>query len=498
MALSLNSSTLAKLPGCVSRPGYDRSALRPGILHIGVGNFHRAHQAVYLNDLLNAGGDPAWAIRGAGVRDTDARMRGLLSEQDWLYSLVEVDGMGHRASVIGSMIDFVPVQPDGNAPLVAAMSDPATRIVSLTVTEGGYFLNSEGAFDRSHNMVSHDIGNPAAPRTVFGAILAALAARRADGVAPFTVMSCDNLPGNGHITRDVTVGLAGAMDADFGKWVEENVAFPNGMVDRITPATGERERSALSREFGIDDNFPVFCEPFRQWVLEDKFTDGRPELEHVGVTFTDDIASFEQMKLRILNAGHTILSYASAMLGIEYVHEAMGTPLVSAFVRKTLERDVTPFVAEVPGFTPLQYLDLICARFSNPGVADTIARICYDGSNKTPKFIVGSVLDNLNAGRTPEGLALGAAIWCRYCLGQDENGKTIPANDPNWDSLQDTARRAQDDPGIWLSQKAIYGSAGQNQQFRAAFARFLRSLQESGTERTLRGFLNGSEGNYAG
>ena len=498
MALSLNSAALSELPDDVSRPNYDRSRLAPGILHVGVGNFHRAHQAVYLNDLLNAGGDPAWAIRGAGVRDADAKMRQLLSNQDWLYSVVEVDFNEHKASVIGAMIDFVPVQPEGNAPLVAAMSDPVTRIVSLTVTEGGYFLDGEDGFDPSHELVSRDIGNPSAPGTVFGAMLAALAARKADGVAPFTVMSCDNLPGNGDITRNVMVGMANAINVDLGKWVDEHVSFPNGMVDRITPATGARERTTLSTEFNIEDNFPVFCEPFRQWVLEDKFTDGRPELESVGVTFTDDIASFEKMKIRILNGGHAILAYSSAMLGLEYVHEAMATPLIREFLRKSLEQDVAPFVPEVPGFTALEYMELICARFSNPGVADTITRLCYDGSNRQPKFIVGSVRDNLKIGKSPDGLALSSALWCQYCLGRNDRGDLIGANDPNWESLQETARRAQDDPDIWLRQDAIYGSVGLNQQFRDAFALNLRSLQANGTERTIRAFLNGSVGKEAG
>ncbi|PVH29564.1 mannitol dehydrogenase family protein [Pararhodobacter oceanensis] len=492
MNTPLLQANLGMLRTLVAPPRYDRAALKPGILHIGLGNFHRAHQAVYLNALMNAGGDPAWGIIGAGVRDPDTATRDLLMQQDCLYSVVEVDFDRAAASVIGVMTGFVPVEPQGNAALIHAMTDPETRIVSLTVTEGGYFLDGNGDLNTDHPTLLHDIAAPQAPNSAFGAIIAALAARRAQGIKPFTVMSCDNLPGNGDIARAVITGLAQRINPDLAAWINEHVTFPNGMVDRITPATGDRERALVAERFGLADLAPVICEPFKQWVLEDSFTDGRPALEEVGVTFTHDIASFEKMKLRILNGGHAIMAYAGAMLGFTYSHDAVTDPLIHAYLRKTLETDVLPFVAPVPGFTPQEYLETILGRFANPGVADTISRLSYDGSNRQPKFIVGSIAENLQAGRPPAGLALSSALWCRYCLGRDEHGGTIAPNDPNWDQLHATAQRAQSEPEVWLDQEPVYGAVGRDPVFREAFATALRRLQEHGTASTLQDHVEGN------
>ncbi len=491
MTLSLGLSSFAELPSAVGSPKYARNQLSAGILHIGIGNFHRSHQGVYLNDLLNAGGDPAWAIRGAGVRQPDAQMRQMLSEQDWLYSVVEVDHQNYKAEIIGAMIDFVDVAPKGNAPLVAAMSNPETKIVSLTVTEGGYFVDaSTGTFDITHPDIAADIANPAAPNTVFGALLAGLSARRAEGVAAFTVMSCDNLPGNGDVARAAVMEMAKAQDPDLAKWVADNVTFPNGMVDRITPATGPRERDLLLSKFGIQDNFPVFCEPFRQWVLEDKFVNGRPDLESVGVTFTDDIHAFERMKIRLLNGGHAILAYPAALMGIEFVHDAMGNDLIRSYLRKVLRDDVMQHVDPVAGFTPAAYIDSICGRFENPGVADTTARLCHDGSNRQPKFIIPSIRDGLKAGHVPKGLALSSALWCQYCKGVTDAGHVIADNDPDWTNLQSAARRASDDPMAWLSQDDIYSDLAHDAGFVAAFSVAFESLDANGTEATLQSYLS--------
>ncbi|MGC1494348.1 MAG: mannitol dehydrogenase family protein [Sulfitobacter sp.] len=489
MIKRLSSSNLAGFSDAVSKPSYDRSALKPGVLHIGLGNFHRAHQAVYLNDVLNAGGDPAWGILGAGVRDADSVTRAALRDQDCLYTVVEVEFDQRKPTVVGALTDVVEVQPNGNAALIKAMSNPETKIVSLTVTEGGYFLDGAGALNLDDPALRHDIQNPATPTTAFGAMIAALAKRKAEGAKPFTLMSCDNLPGNGDIARNVLVGLAKAMDPELARWIEETVTFPNGMVDRITPATSASERELLAQRFGIQDKSPVFCEPFRQWVLEDKFVDGRPELERVGVTFTKDIESFEKMKLRVLNGGHAILAYASAMLGIKYAHEAVAHPLISSYLRRVLEKDALPFVEAVPGFTPQEYLESILVRFSNPGVADTISRLCYDGSNRQPKFIIGSIKDNLKAGKSPNGLALSSALWCRYCLGRNDRGEVIEPNDPNWDHLHATAQNASVHPGVWLDQDPIYGAVDRDPEFRNLFEKYLRSLQTNGTEQTISTYL---------
>lgn len=473
----------------VAMPAYDRSRLTPGIVHIGLGNFHRAHMAVYLDDLFAKGLAMDWAILGAGVRAGDAQMRAALMAQDCLSTVIELDPSGHRARRIGSMIGFLPVEAD-NAALIAAMIRPEIRIVSLTVTEGGYFIDAAtGRFDPTHPEIAADAANPDRPATAFGAILAALRARRDTGTAPFTVMSCDNLPGNGHVTRAAVAGLARLSDPAFADWVLANVAFPNGMVDRITPATGPRER-AMAAAFGLQaDSVPVTCEPFRQWVLEDHFPAGRPPLEQVGVTFTDDVHAFETMKIRILNGGHAIIAYPGGLMDIEYVHQAMAEPLITGFLNKVEQDEILPIVPPVPGTDLAEYYRLIQSRFANPEVADTERRLCLDGSNRQPKFIIPSIADNLARGCVPRGLILESALWCRYCMGVTDSGQLIEPNDPNWDRLHSTARAAAQDPSRWLAMAEIYGDLGQNAAVQATFAAFVADLGQRGTRAVLTDYI---------
>ncbi|WP_149139579.1 mannitol dehydrogenase family protein [Gemmobacter caeruleus] len=470
-------------------PRYDRSKLTPGIVHIGLGNFHRAHMAVYLDDLFNRGLGHDWAILGAGVRAPDARMRDALLAQDCLSTVIELDPAGRTCRRVGAMIDFLPVEA-GNASLIAAMTRPEIRIVSLTVTEGGYFINAAtGQFDPDAPEIAADAANPAAPGTAFGAIIAALKARRAAGTPAFTVMSCDNLPGNGQVARAAVVGLARLSDPALADWIDAHVAFPNGMVDRITPATGPRER-AMAAQFGLaDDPVPVTCEPFRQWVIEDHFPAGRPPLEQVGVTFSDHVHAYEMMKIRILNGGHAIIAYPGGLMDIEYVHEAMAHPLITGFLDKVERDEVIPYVPPVPDTAIPAYYDLIRARFSNPEVADTERRLCLDGSNRQPKFIIPSIRDARAAGKPARGLALVSALWCRYCAGTSDSGTEIAPNDPNWDQLNPLARRAQTDPQAWLDQPTIYGDLARDAGFAADFAHWVASLRDHGTAATLRAYL---------
>ena len=468
-------------------PTYDRKALTPGIVHIGLGNFHRAHMAVYLDDLFALGQDHDWAIIGAGVRAPDARMRDAMLGQDCLSTVIELDPSGRRARRVGAMIDFLAVEAD-NASLIAAMTRPEIRIVSLTVTEGGYFMDSAGRFDAQAPEILADAPRP--HMTAFGAIIAALHARREARVAPFTVMSCDNLPGNGHVTRATVCGLARLSDPAFADWIEKNVAFPNGMVDRITPATGARER-AMAADFGLgDDPVPVTCEPFRQWVLEDHFPLGRPAFEKVGVTFTDHVHEFETMKIRILNGGHAIIAYPGGLKGIHFVHEAMADPTIKGFLDAVETREILPIVPPVPGVTLADYKALIIDRFSNPEVADTERRLCLDGSNRQPKFIVLSIRDNLARGVMPQGLILESALWCRYCYGVDENGAVIEPNDPNWDQLQAAARAAKEDPAAWIAQEPIYGDLAQNAEFVAAFGAALKAVWTKGAFAAMQDYID--------
>lgn len=486
----LSRAALDALPEGVQRPGYDPADLTPGMVHVGVGNFHRAHQAVYLDDLFALGEDHDWGLVGAGVRAPDAAMREKLLTQDCLTTVVELAPGAHSARVTAAMIDFLPLAPD-NAPLIARMSAADIRIVSLTVTEGGYYLDDAGAFDAAHPDMVRDAANPGTPQTVFGAILAALSHRRAAGFPPFTVMSCDNLPGNGEVCHGTICGLARLHDPELADWVDQNVAFPNSMVDRITPATGVTELELVRSEFGIADDAPVTCEPFRQWVMEDKFPQGRPAFEKVGVTFTEHVEAYEMLKLRILNAGHTIIAYPSGLIGHKLVHEAMADPRISSFLDKVVRDEVCPYLRAVPEYGPEAYLDKIVERFSNTDIRDTVQRIGLDGSNKTPKFIRGAIRDNLADGKVPDGLALQSALWCRYCTGKDEHDQVIAPNDPQWERIQSKALEAFDRPQAWLEMRDIYGDLATHEGFANRFAFWLDAVWTEGTAACLHQYQSG-------
>jgi mannitol 2-dehydrogenase len=486
----LNLISMRGLDARVTTPRYARADLTAGIVHFGVGNFHRAHLAVYLDDLFNMGMNHDWAIIGAGVMPFDEQMCEKLSSQDYLSTVVEQSANVSAARVTGPMIDFIP--PSERARLLATLADPAIRIVSLTVTEGGYMINpATGAFDPAHPALQRDAANPDDPTSVFGLILHGLRARKAKGIAPYTVMSCDNLPHNGVVTRNAVSGLARLLDADFAGWIEANVAFPNAMVDRITPATTDRERALTREMFGIDDNWPVFCEDFIQWVVEDRFTAGRPAFEKAGAQFVPDVTPYEYMKIRILNGGHAVIAYPGGLLDVHYVHEAMQHPLIQGFFEKVEQEEIIPTVPPVPNTNIQDYYKLIERRFSNPKIGDTERRLCLDGSNRQPKFIVPVIADNIAAGRSITGLALESALWCRYCAGTTDSDKVIEPNDPNWNRLQALALRAKDDPLQWLTMKDIYGDVAEHEGFRAAFAGWLTMLWREGTAETLKNYLSG-------
>ena len=418
---SLSLAALPTIARTAAVPRYDRASLSPGIVHFGIGNFHRAHLAVYCDDLFNAGRDLDWAIVGAGVMPSDHRVRGILASQDYLTTVVEQEAGSSQARVTGAMVDYV--EPQNADAIIARLADPAIRIVSLTVTEGGYYIDpASGRFNPAHPDMVHDGADPERPKTAFGMILAGLRLRRAAGLAPFTVMACDNIPGHGHVTCDALAGLADLSDPALASWVRAEVAFPNAMVDRITPATGDRERTLARELFGIEDAWPVFCEDFKQWVVEDHFPAGRPAWETVGAQFVPDVAPYELMKLRILNGGHATIAYPGGLLDIHFVHEAMEHPLIRAFLAKLERTEIIPAVPPVPDTDLEAYYQLIERRFSNPKIGDTIRRLCLDGSNRQPKFIIPTALDRLRDGQPVDGLALESALWCRYCFGTTDSG----------------------------------------------------------------------------
>ncbi|MBX9458302.1 MAG: mannitol dehydrogenase family protein [Rhizobium sp.] len=492
MSTTLSLANLGAISQTATVPAYRRSDLKAGIVHFGIGNFHRAHQAVYLDDLFNTGRDLDWAIIGAGVTSYDGTMRDKLRGQDYLTTVVEQDVGKSAARVTGAMIDFL--DPSDRAGVVEKIADPSIRIVSMTITEGGYFINpASGKFDPEHPAIVADARNPSDPTTVFGIILAGLRLRRERGILPFTVMSCDNIPGNGHVTENAVAGLARLSDdTDFADWIADNVAFPNSMVDRITPATGAREIDHCRDTFGIDDAWPVYCEEFKQWVMEDHFTAGRPALEEVGVTFVDDVAPFELMKIRILNGGHATIAYPGALLDIHFVHETMEDPDISGFLARLEQTEIIPCVPPVPNTDIQDYFKLIERRFANPKIGDTVARLAQDGSNRQPKFILPSTADRLAKGQDVQGLALVSALWCRYFEGQSDSGKAIVFNDASAERLQAAALASRDDPLAFLELKDIFGAVAESAQFRKRFVEALASLRNNGTRATLRAYIDGS------
>ncbi|WP_147127604.1 mannitol dehydrogenase family protein [Shimia ponticola] len=484
--MKLCNATLHDMPDGVLIPTYDRTRLTPGIVHIGLGNFHRAHQAWYLHRLMQDGKAHDWAIIGAGVRLGDIKMRDHLRAQDCLTTLIELDPSGGQVEIIGPMIDFLPVEDD-NASLIAAMSDPAIRIVALTVTEGGYYRDASGNLDIAHPDIQHDAKSPNSPRTAFGAMVAALKARRAAGIGAFTGQCCDNLQHNGDVLRDTVVELARLSDADLADWIDVNASFPNAMVDCIVPATGKTEL-ATARDFGIEDAAPVTHENFRQWVIEDDFCAGRPPWEDAGATLTSDVHLYETMKIRILNGGHQVLANAGELLGVPTIAACMADPDIAAFFQKVQHDEITPYVSPVPEITPTDYVTLVSRRFANPKIHDTTRRVAFDGSSRHSGFILPILRDALAADGAINGLALTEALWARMCAGTREDGSTIEANDPHWDALNTCALAARETPKLWLEQKSIYGDLATYDAFAAVFETMLRQIWDQGTRAALQSY----------
>jgi mannitol 2-dehydrogenase len=470
----------------VPTPSYDRGRLSVGIVHFGVGGFHRAHQAMYIDRLMNTGEASDWAICGVGVLQADRRMRDALEAQGYLYTLIEKHNGGvHKPRVIGSIIDYL-YAPDDPTAVIERLTDETTRIVSLTVTEGGYSIDDvTGEFNPHTPEVARDLEVGAVPRTVFGLITEALARRRKEGSAPFTVVSCDNLPGNGRLARTAFTAFARLRDPDLGSWIEREVPFPNSMVDRITPATTDADREELRTRFGIEDRWPVVCEPFVQWVLEDSFSCGRPRYEQAGVQVVDDVEPYELMKLRLLNASHQGICYFGRLCDYELVHDAAQDPLFRKFLRGYMDNEATPTLAPVPGVDLDEYKRTLIERFSNPEIRDTIARLCAESSDRIPKWLVPVV--HIQLARDGE-LARSAAIiasWARYAEGVDEHGAPIDVVDRQRERVLALAERQHQDPLAFIADRQLFGDLIEHERFVTAYASALRSLHDRGARATL-------------
>jgi mannitol 2-dehydrogenase len=480
----LSSATLDAL--AIPVPGYDRAAVTAGIVHFGVGGFHRAHQAMYLDRLMEQGLALDWGICGVGVMASDARMRDVMTRQDCLYTLVlkDPDG-GWQPRVVGSIVEYL-YAPDDPDAVIEKMADPGTRIVSLTVTEGGYnFSPVTGEFDAQNPAVQADLQPGAAPATTFGLVTEALVRRRERGLEPFTVMSCDNIPGNGHMAQEVFGAFAALRDPELGRWVRENVRFPNSMVDRITPVTTDEDRAEIAQRFGVEDGWPVVCEPFTQWVLEDSFSLGRPPLEQAGVQLVADVEPYELMKLRLLNASHQALCYFGYLAGYRLVHDVTRDPLFSTFLLDYMNREATPTLPPVPGIDLDSYKQQLIERFSNDAVRDTVARLCAESSDRIPKWLLPVVRANLEAGREVRLSAAIVASWARYAEGVDEQGEPITVVDRLADQLTATARRQRDEPLAFVADRTLFGDLVDDDRFTEAYTQTLTSLHERGARGTL-------------
>jgi mannitol 2-dehydrogenase len=487
----LNTKTLSSFGDPVETPVYDRADVRAGIVHFGVGGFHRAHQAMYLDGLMNEGpenenGVLEWGICGVGVLPGDRRMKEAMDAQDCLYTLVlkYPDGT-FEPRVIGSIVEYL-FAPDDPEAVIEKMAGAATRIVSLTVTEGGYNFNAvTGEFDAENPDVVHDLQPGVAPKTTFGLITEALARRRERGQAPFTVMSCDNIQGNGDAAKKSFVAFAHLRDPELGAWVAENVEFPNCMVDRITPVTTDDDRAEIASRFGIEDRWPVVCEPFTQWVLEDHFGQGRPPLEDVGVQLVDDVEPYELMKLRLLNASHQAIAYLGYLAGYRLVHDVPQDPLFANFLLAYMNREATPTLEPVPGVDLAEYKPNLITRFSNAHVRDTVARLCAESSDRIPKWLLPVIRHNLEHDGEVTRSALVVAAWARYAEGVDEQGEPIEVVDRLADRLTATARRQQDDPLAFLRDRDVFGDLVDDERFTSVYRRHLDSLHEHGARATL-------------
>jgi fructuronate reductase len=487
----LSNKSLSALAPNVGRPAYDRSTVSPGIVHLGLGAFCRGHLAVYTDDVL-ASGVHNWGIIGVDLMSP--AICEALKPQDCLYSVFSRQAGGDQLRIVGSLLDALAI-PEQLDRALAYMAAPQTRIVTLTVTEKGYCQDSAtGDLDETNKAIVADLANPSAPRTVPGLLSEAIRLRRAAGVAPFTVLACDNLSQNGATARRVVIRFAELRDKELGNYIAENISFPCTMVDRITPATLDEDRSAIAAEFGVEDAWPVVCEPFRQWVIEDHFPLGRPKWEDAGALLVDDVHPFELMKLRCLNGAHSTLSYLSVVAGIETIAEAMADPRLSALIHRLWAEDLVPTLPPVPGTDVSLYTKALEERFLNPGVRHRTLQISSDGSKKLPPRLLEPALARLQAGARPRNIALAVAAWMRFVVGVNEHGIAYEIADPlatrlrkiGQDCGQNAERMAAELFGVTeiFSPELIAFDS-----FRRDVERSLNSLLTKGVHQTLTDFL---------
>nr|WP_281367498.1 mannitol dehydrogenase family protein [Sphingomonas chungangi] len=476
-------STLGALPQGVAAPVFDVARVRPGIVHLGLGGFHRAHMARYIHDLMEVDETALdWGIIGVGLRPTDRPLLDALGAQQGLYTLVERDAKGEQATVIGSICKCVDASETSRV-LLDAIDDPAIRIVSLTVTEHGYCLDrATKTLDMESAAILYDRAHPNDPCTAVGVLVEAFSRRHAAGLPAFTTLSCDNIQHNGDVLREAVLTLARLRDTALATWIEHETQFPNTMVDRITPVPSEEQTEALQIRTGLHDRAPLLAEPFRQWVIEDRFTAGRPAWEKVGAQFVDDVAPYEMMKLRLLNTSHLVVAGLGQLAGYRLIDEAISDPLIGRTMRALMVRETEPTLAPVPGIDLAAYKDDLLARFANPAIRDTVERVNADAPIN---LLLDPIRDRLAANAPIDLLALGLAAWLRRVRGEDDAGQPIPVHHPFADELRKLAIEGGADPEPLLSLRQLFGDLGEDPNLRANVGRWLAALYQIGARATL-------------
>jgi fructuronate reductase len=485
----LNDDALSELPSEIRRPAYDRRAVKTGIVHLGVGAFHRAHQAVYTDDVL--GQDPQWGIVAASLRSPDTF--DALQPQDGLYTLAVRSREGEALRVVGS-IGRIIVAPRATDDLLEVMADHGTRIVTLTVTEKGYCHDpATGALNEAHPDIVHDLAYLRTPRSAPGFIVEALRRRRLAGVPPFTVLTCDNLPSNGRTVKRVLTRFAELVDPELGRFVANEVSCPSTMVDRIVPATGDQDRERIGVALGFQDAWPVVTEPFTQWVIEDRFPQGRPAWENAGAEFVADVEPYENMKLRLLNGSHSTLAYLGYLSGYETVADTMADPAFVRLIEGLMDEEVAPTLHMPPGADLTSYKKALIERFKNPALKHRTWQIAMDGSQKLPQRLLGTVRDRLRDHASIARLSLGVAAWMRYVTGIDEKGEAIDVRDPMAARLRELADgaggSAENLAGALFGVREIFGDdLPKDPRFTEAVTANLTRLYERGARRTVSEF----------
>jgi fructuronate reductase/mannitol 2-dehydrogenase len=469
--IHLDQDRLEALPDTVDVPDYERLALTPSVVHIGVGAFHRSHQAVYFDDLVRQGISTQWGLVGVGMHSP--RIGEVLSEQDNLYTVITRGPDHEEVRVVGVVTRFL-FAPEDPGAVLDVLASPQTRLVTLTVTAAGY--PSDGSITLDDPDVAADVQHPEFPATAFGYLVEALRRRRESAIPPFTVLSCDNVAGNGPATRSAVVGIARLRDPALAEWIERSVAFPGSMVDRITPETTDQTRERLARDYSLQDRWPVIAEPFSQWVVEDAFCNGRPPLDRVGVQFVESVLPHEFMKARLLNGSHCALGYLGRLAGKRTSDEAMADPAVHRFIDGFL-REAAAVLPEVPGIDLDEYRRTLQERFANPGVADQLSRLCRRGSTKVRTYLLPSIERALELDRPRRHLVLALAAWIRYLEGVDYADDPIDVQDARADELRPLAEQAAQDPAPLLSVEEVFGDLGTDPRLAEEVRQALADLQ---------------------